>query len=333
MITHIIHYILADNDLDISAIKDISKLISDKRCVLDILVLVKTSALFLHIDKHVHIKEIKMEDHSDFYSLSFLKKLVARYNLVEKNIGKTEKILMFSGHGSGWFLHGGTASFGDKQIVHMNDIRKALELNNIMIDIICFDCCFSAGTEIIYELMDRVKFIIASQEYMYWEGICSSKLCELTKSLWQKSQKIADDFMHRSTNTQESSTITIIDVEKFRPLLMQLLETLAPEDFRAENIVDTCEIWMKDCPKCDPRECNIFYDLFSTALIHGVDDEFKKRYRESVQFQKNKYFEPKLNTSGINISPAFLDVRLIKKPLYAKTYRKLRIFLDSPRKT
>lgn len=73
-----------------------------------------------------------------------------------------QRVLVFFDHGNGW------------QNVHVfepvQDAHASLQLKNIRqiltdegTDVLCFDSCLMAMIEIVYELKDRVKFIVASE--------------------------------------------------------------------------------------------------------------------------------------------------------------------------
>ena len=276
-ITHTIYYVIADNDLELCAIRDMGKLMfsnvehGNNKCIIDILVKTKKSIIFMHIYNKMHIKELQFKYDSTFYSVKLLDKIINRYNLIEKKLNiDTKKILIISGHNCGWYIYG-INDHTDKDILYLDNLRRSIENNNIYLDALCFDSCFGSNMEVIMEFNHISEYIVASPEYMYFEGICSIDFCKYLSNI--KSMKdienalklLISDLVKRSNDKKEPLSLSLINNKKFKKII-DFVKSIKFElnDFTKQNVIDKCHIWLKNCEHCDPNECEIFYDLYNT---------------------------------------------------------------------
>ncbi len=345
-LTHVIYYLIADNDNDVSAVRDIGKLmfshveygftkeqavVDSARCIFDIVMLTQRSIIFIHFNTRVFIKEISLSDPLLFYDRQFIEKVVSRFALIEQSTGmQTNKVLIISGHGSGWYMHGGKHDHSMRQIFHFDDLAAALRATRAKVDVLCLDACFCSGIEVIYELVGSVAYMVAPQEYMYWEGICSMEFCRYFAeggSIWDKVNKLTADFVRRSAGKSEPTCLTVINVDGIAPMIDAALRLdWKPADFMVEYVSDSCEIWMKDCKTCGSDECDMLFDFYYTVrakLPEAERSAFDESYGKCVAFHRGPYFTDKLKMSGINFSKAIIDMPA--KPMYRDTYKRLRI--------
>ena len=342
-ITHTIYYVIADNDLELCAVRDVGKLMfsnvehGNNKCIIDILIKTKKSIIFIHIFNKMHIKELRFKKDNFFYSIQLLNKLISRYNLIEQKFNiDTHKILIISGHNCGWYIYG-INEHTDKDILYLDNLRKCLEENNIYLDAICFDSCFGSNMEVIMEFNHVSEYIVASPEYMYFEGICSIDFCKYLsniksiKDIENALIKLISDLMNRSNEKKEPLSLSLINNRKFKKII-DIIKNInfVYEDFTKKNVIDKCHIWLKNCEHCDPNECEIFYDLYNTIKDMTKNNkmkninfaEFSKIFNDSIYYKQNKYFKGVIS-NGIDISLSFVDVFLIKKMNYIKTFKRL----------
>lgn len=350
MVVHTLYYLVADNELEMSAIRDIGKLIfsnvehNEGHCIIDILVKTKQSILFIHIFKKFYLKELHFKKSENFYAYPVLEKFLQRFNKMEEYL-KTEtiKILIISGHSCGWYVYGNKSpGYDSKEILYLDDVRHILENNNLYLDAISFDSCFGSNLEVIMELNQVTRFIIASPEYMYWEGICNIEFCQHLSKIKTPAdvhsclKDLVIDLVQRSDSKKEPLSLSLIDNEKFSKILEMIKKVkFVQDDFMKKDVIDKCSIWIKECSHggtCDPNECEVFYDLYNVIQHIAEKDpnrinfrEFSEIYKKSVDYSQNQYFKGVVS-NGIDISLAFADIFLIKKMSYIKTFKRLKAY-------
>lgn len=342
---HIIIYVVA---VKMSTVVGLGKLLFNNTVdtVIDIVGQFKNRSILIHQGK---IIDIKMHQNR-FFDRDFIKKVLTRFTLVQSS----EKILVLSGHGSGWFMHDDHT----KHIVRLNHFRQGLQELNIKLDLLVFDCCFGAGIEIIYEFRDCTKYILASQEYMYEESLISGLIYLLGDAKLNKNKKydkadkdkiknkdknkiksafkfdmdglkqVAKDYIKRGNRTREPTTVTVIDVAVIVPLIKRaMMRKWTIDDFNAHRgyIIDDCESWLAYCKKCDSRECDIFYD-FKKIMLDVMNAEFIDEFDAGCMCFMTRYCLTK--GTGINFSIFVIGGSNLSSPLFNELYRELTIHAD-----
>jgi hypothetical protein len=181
--------------------------------------------------------------------------------------------LILWSHGTGW-LPGGvyddfkkTRSFGkDKnEEMEIEDLAEAIPEG---LDFIIFDACLMSGIEVLYQLRNKTKIIIASPTETLVTGFPYEKTIPLLLAPEPSYGEIALAYMeyykNRNGNLQ-SASIAIIDARQLEPLAALAREAIKKE----ANIV---------CPnreliqRYDSKEPALFFD-FKDYLEHIISNE------------------------------------------------------------
>ena len=161
--------------------------------------------------------------------------------------------LVLNDHGGGWT--GALADDHDGRLMKIPQIRKAIEkaeeITGKKLDIIGFDACLMADTQVAYELKDTAKILLASEETEGGKG-------------WTYSPMLGGKGGEALKTIQDSMTKRI---------------DVSPEEF-AKTVVKVNGEHQKDIPTFSATDLTKMDDLakaadkFAGAVINAPDDKF-----------------------------------------------------------
>jgi len=214
--------------------------------------------------------------------------------------------LVLWSHGTGWLPEGiydyiketNVRSFGkdNNKEMEITDLAEALPEN---LDFIIFDACLMSGVEVLYQLRDKAKIIIASPTETLVAGFPYEKTIPLLLMPEPNYGEIALTYMeyykNRNGNLQ-SASIAVIDTKELEPLA-----NLAKNIMKNEaNLV------------CPNRELIQRYDTREPALLFDFED-----YLEHLISNENDLAALRKQISKAVIyndfTPYFLDEFSIEK--------------------
>jgi hypothetical protein len=180
--------------------------------------------------------------------------------------------LILWSHGTGWLPEGvydyiketNTRSFGkDKnKEMEITDLAEALTEN---LDFIIFDACLMSGIEVLYQLRNKAKIIIASPTETLVAGFPYEKTIPILLTSSPNYGELALVFMEHYKNSEgelQSASIAVIDTKQLEPLA-NLVKVATKNEF---------------CPnreliqRYDTREPALFFD-FEDYLEHIISNE------------------------------------------------------------
>ncbi len=326
---HIIEYIFADSDIEEGAYRDLFKIFSsnsnssnsrntnnEKNCIYDIMLKTNKDACFIHIENNnYHIDHF---DNNLFFNneqfQKFIKIIKNTQKQIESSKNNYESIFVFSGHCNGWSCYSG------KKNVDMKSIRELFIKNNMMFDLICFDGCYSATLDLIYQFTDLSKFIIGHQPYISYEGFNCKSLCNILNNNLDFKEKLihlAKDFLERSLSEKDNTSITIIECDKFNKLIdlykknyLEIRKLIISKEAR-EFITDLCTPELLKCSDENiDGSCNVIcdnmIDMLKLLKLYN-NPEMLELYNQSVFYKTNKltidnkYFKSWMRYGGINV--------------------------------
>jgi len=212
--------------------------------------------------------------------------------------------LILWSHGTGWLPNGvyndlkKTRSFGKDigEEMEIEDLANALPEN---LDFIIFDACLMSGIEVLYQLRNKAKIIIASPTETLATGFPYEKTIPFLILPKPNYAEIASSYMEyykNISNNLQSASIAIIDTRQ-----LEVLADLVKKAIKEEaNLV------------CPNREFIQRYDSKDPALFFDFED-----YIEHIISNKNNLMAFKKQVSKTVIyndfTPYFLDEFSIEK--------------------
>jgi hypothetical protein len=180
--------------------------------------------------------------------------------------------LILWSHGTGWMPEGvydhiketNTRSFGkDKnKEMEITDLAEALPEN---LDFIIFDACLMSGIEVLYQLRNKAKIIIASPTETLVAGFPYEKTIPLLLKPEPDYEGIAFEYMeyykNRSGNLQ-SASIAVIETWQLEPLANLVKEAVKNEACPNRELIQ----------RYDTREPALLFD-FEDYLEHLISNE------------------------------------------------------------
>lgn len=245
----IIVYMIADNNLDYFAVKDINEM--EKGVSSE-----DVGKLIVYVDRadgaspsHPVIYEIT-HDETDTIT-SHIVSVYQEQNSANSDIFNkvlTDIIddypaddygLVLWSHGTAWYPEGAslssetnsysttlncrlpiTKTFGkdDENELNINDLKEALPIN---FDFIIFDACYMGAIEVAYELKDKTKYIISSSTEVLSAGYPYQQIIDNLLSKDIDYSLIANDFFtsfDTLSNSLQSATVSVINTSKLDAL-------------------------------------------------------------------------------------------------------------------
>lgn len=316
--THIIEYIFTENDLDDTTYHDMFKLFSSNKsntnCIIDLMMITRADAAFIHMERDVY--EIKHINKKHFFLDKTFERFIAIAKKNQENHKKVNSIFVFGGHCDGWYC------YCEKYVVNFNMIKAVFKKYDLYFDLICFDSCYTSSLEIIYQFNDVTKYMMTHQMYVNYEGFNSHNVCKIYDSSLQFKYKLlisAVEYLSRTVNEKEYSSITIVDCREFSKFydlykihykaIREIIEKKSSEKY----LSDPCKEWLSYCkqgnknnPSCNDGYCNNMLDLYHILLEYG-NNELIKIYDRSIVHKNNgveqdkKFFKHNIKFKGINV--------------------------------
>ncbi|MFP4499316.1 MAG: clostripain-related cysteine peptidase, partial [Vulcanimicrobiota bacterium] len=153
-------------------------------------------------------------------------------------------------HGGGW--HGAVEDSGSHGWMSTPTIKKALDdaekETGKKLDVLGFDCCMMASTEVAYELKDNAKYMVGSQQneggngWPYTPLLTKDKLGKLDRALGSRIDLPPDEFAKKMVTNAKTDqwslpTLSAMDMSKMDDLAKasnsfaeQVLKTDTPND-------------------------------------------------------------------------------------------------------
>jgi len=201
--------------------------------------------------------------------------------------------LVLWSHGSGW-LPAGYDLPQQKKSVEKNselpvfksfgrDMEDELNVTDLAqsipfkFDFIIFDACFMGGVEVAYELKDYADYLLFSPteilSYGYPYQDVTSLLFETEVNL-QQVANVFFDFYNKLTDYQKSASVSLIrtaHLEELKQVCNTIIASTEKEDLKLENI-----------QQLEIEKLNIFYDLDS-YIQQITDVKNYKNYRDIME--------------------------------------------------
>lgn len=210
MITHIIQYIDTNSDLEITNYDDIYSIFFPSKnsgnCIVDIMVVAKTRALFIHIKPHHYsITEINS---AHFYKETIFDKFIQLVKSSQNSFRLPFECTCILGG-----VH-----HSNEVLLNFTSMRQSIVKHQAKIDVLVLDVYFTTTLNFIYTFCNVCKYILSSQ------GFSNCNIYELLnrkEHLLKKLYTIGEECLAR--RELECNTIpymvVIIDSFRFRKLI------------------------------------------------------------------------------------------------------------------
>jgi len=212
--------------------------------------------------------------------------------------------LILGSHASGWIppsMSRGnhlytervlTRSFGDdnKHYMDTRDMVKAIPFNRENLEFILFDACLMSSIEVLYDLRDKAKYVIASPAELPFAGFPYTRVMPY---FWGKGTdlekdlvKVCDEFWYYYNNLDDSGrfgTIALIKMEGMDHLFDLTCEILQG---KKEYVADIYQKAVYSYPVVEYRKTNMFFDLgeYMKNMTVGKEELYKE-YRDFLDNQ------------------------------------------------
>ena len=132
-----------------------------------------------------------------------------------KNYPAENYWLVISDHGDAW--KGAAQDEGHREWMSLPQIQSALEdarqQTGRKLDLLSFDCCHMASTEVAHQLKDESRYMVASQEVMGYIGLPYEQV--LGEAAQHSPRQLAQRLVQVSTaNPEDIPTFSAVDLEK-----------------------------------------------------------------------------------------------------------------------
>jgi len=262
----------ADNNLNKQAHKDIDEMLKVMiPSGYNLLVYIDTPNENPHLLK---IRKGKIDTIKQYTSQNSASKQVLRSVIDEtfslfpaENYG-----LILWSHGTGWLPEGvynymketNVRSFGKDENKEMEiiDLAEALPEN---LDFILFDACLMSGIEVLYQLRNKAKIIIASPTETLVAGFPYEKIIPILFTPNPNYKEAALAFMEHYKNSDgnlQSASIAVIDAKQLEPLANLIKGSIKYEVCPNRELIQ----------KYDTKEPALFFD-FEDYLEHLISNE------------------------------------------------------------
>lgn len=183
-------------------------------------------------------------------------------------------LLTYAGHCTKYFLipHG-------KKYIAINQLGEKMREKKIVLDIFVLDCCYASNLEIVYEMKDIVKYIIANQYYSPDLGFISKTMMssfdkvENEKDLYITCKNIVKSFIKKNEYKFHSSK-----EEKY------LKKSGKIKDISAKLHIHPVDAVVIDCKYITP-----FVDYFTDEILPYLDKSDIKNISK-LEKRNNWYF-------------------------------------------
>jgi len=221
---------------------------------------------FIKLSKSLH-KDIfsfrRIDDDIDFSDINVL------HNFIKLGLGKAEKYALFFGmHGYTWFIKPSPYKF-----ITVDKIKEIILRNNIVFDIIGFDCCYMSTIETVYELNDCARYIIACENASPNLGFNSEEMVNAFSSGDSPDKiaiRIAKGFIKRNNIAPKlleyPTDVAVIDLKYVEELVKKLSVIGINDDFLLNKVKNA---------KIVNEEGYETYDLYYVIYKSDIDNEIK----------------------------------------------------------
>ncbi|MCL5773229.1 MAG: clostripain-related cysteine peptidase [Firmicutes bacterium] len=216
-----------------------------------------------------------------------------------KNYPAEHYMLILSDHGGGW--EGAIQDEGSGGWMSIDDIKQGIKMaqdeTGKKVDVLGFDACLMASTEVGYELKNQAKYMVASEETEGADGwpytrILTSKTLKNIQNVLRKKidlppEELAKKIVRDSESDQGTiSTLSALDMSKM-DTVAKAADNLAGQIIKT----DTSKGILKDIAR-GTESFNGFKDLYHfaeqiTSSDKIKDEELKKSAQEVVDVLKN----------------------------------------------
>jgi hypothetical protein len=267
----IMHYCAADNNLTSFMVRDVNEMEAvGSTDMMNIIVMVDQggeNCKTHYITKDNDLNKINspvLKDHGKTNMADpkvlgdFIKNSVEKYPA-------QHYALIISDHGAGW--KGAVEDVSNHGWMTTPDIRQGIESSGKKLDLLGFDACLMATSEVAYEMKDATKFYVASEQteggngWPYTPLLSKKSLEELDRALRSKLDVTPEEFAKRIVSTAEGDqgtlpTMSAMDMSKMKELA------------DATNLF-AGQIMLTDTPK------QVFKDIANkTQSFYGLKDHF-----------------------------------------------------------
>ncbi|MBI2267038.1 MAG: hypothetical protein HYU64_18065 [Armatimonadetes bacterium] len=204
-----------------------------------------------------------------------------------KNFPAEHYLVIASNHGAGFL--GGLEDRG--KMMDLTEFRQALEFTEKRTgakpDAIIFDACLMSQAEVGYELKDRARYLVASEELVGGEGLPYVKIMGDLANIAKNPQSKPDDFPKaivgraKEEQTKSTPTMAVMDLSKMAPIkeamdtvAKDLLASDVPKETISEAIKNTlyfAKTWQPTLPYRDYRDLGHLTEQL-TKLIRALPD-------------------------------------------------------------
>lgn len=227
-------------------------------------------------------------------------------NTLKKVINEVKKLhkaktysLVMSSHGTSWFPESDIKfrSFGQDEGKELSIKDLRIALSDIKLDFILFDACYMSSIEVLYELKNSAKYIIASPSEVISFGFPYEKVANLFFENEEGLIKICKEyisFYDKQHGRFQSANVAMIKTEALNQVIDDLKRILIKnfnKDLRIDNVQQLV---------FDDNVDYEAYDLLSFIKTNFNTDEvksFKKKLDESLSYIGNT---PSFNGKTVN---------------------------------
>jgi hypothetical protein len=205
MITHIIQYIDTNNELDVTNYDDIYSMFFPKKnsgkCIVDIMVVTKSRALFIHIKPHHYsVTEI---NNAHFYKDTIFDKFIQLIKSTQNSFRLPFECTCILGG-----VH-----HSNEAVLHFTPMRQSIVKHKAKIDALVLDVYFTTTLNFIYTFCNVTKYIVSSH------GFSNCDICEVLdrkEHLLKKLYFIGEECLARRDLDCNTLPFMVVIVDSFR---------------------------------------------------------------------------------------------------------------------
>jgi hypothetical protein len=271
MITHIIQYIDINDELDITNYDDIYNMFcprkNNSKCIVDIMVVTKSRALFIHIKPHHYsVTEI---NNAHFYKDTIFDKFIRLIKSNQSSFRTPFECTCILGG-----LH-----HSNEVALNFTSMRQSIVNHKAKIDALVLDVYFTTTLNFIYTFCNISKYIVASH------GFSNCNICDILdrkEHLLKKLHNIGEECLARKEMECNTVPYMVVIVDSFR--FRKLVELI---DF--EELQNILLLSNKDELE--------YIDLYTILTGMKEREILIEHYNRSTIFIKNK-ISIKTGTNG-----------------------------------
>lgn len=290
-------YISEDDQNGISSFfMDLALLTKNIRENIKVLILYRSynhfGSYFIKLSRSLYGKDMftfhRLGDDVEFSNINIL------YNFIKLGIGKAERYALFFGmHGYTWYIKPSPDKF-----ITVDKIKKIILNNNIVFDIIGFDCCYMATIETAYELYCCTKYIIGCENASPNLGFNTEEMINAfsnEESTEKICIKVAESFIRRNNNAPKfleyPTDVSIINLNLIDELVSKLSTIELEDEYINSEQIKKAKIVNDD----GYQTYDLYYIIYKSDIDNNIKNDILKninkviiKYMQSELFKKEE---------------------------------------------